>query len=205
MARSKKKRDKLKRNITREHKNYFITLILRYTFVLLISINSMAILSNILTPLTFYPALFIIKLFYNATGNLADALIVISNNAIWHSISIAEACVATSAYFLLLALNLTTRGILWKKRIKIFLFGAFSFLAVNLLRIFILAIMVVSSSELFDSAHFIFWHILSTVIVIVIWLFSIKIYNIKEIPLISDLKILREYSKKEIRYYFNKQ
>jgi len=187
----KTKRDS-KEDIVKDDKNYITNLFLRYFFVLLVSINSMAILSNILTPLTFYPVLFILKLFYNATGNFSGTLIAVSSNSIWHSISIAEACIATSAYFLLLALNLTTKGILFKKRIKIFLVGAFSFLTLNILRIIVLAAMVVSGSALFDTAHFFFWHVLSTVIVIAIWLFSIKIYKINAIPVVSDIIKLRE-------------
>jgi len=190
------KKSKTKRDLERDSRNYIINLFLRYSLVLLVSINSMAILSNILTPLTFYPVLLILKLFYSVAGNFSDTLIAVSNNSIWHSISIAEACVATSAYFLLLALNLTTKDILWKKRIKIFLTGAFSLLAINILRIIILAAMVVSGSAFFDSTHFIFWHILSTIIVIAIWLFSIRIYKINSIPIVSDIIRLREIIKR---------
>lgn len=184
----KKKREEKKT----KDKNYIPGLILRYSLVLLSAIGSFSIFYIIFTPLTFYPVLFILKFFYGAVGDF-ESLLVYANG---FSIQIIGACVAGAAYFLLFALNLMTKGIKFRDRIKIMLFSFFSLLAVNIIRIIILSALLINSSGLFDTAHFIFWNFLSTIFVVLIWLLIVRIYRIKEIPLVSDAAYLAKWVRK---------
>ncbi len=81
---------------------------LRYTIMLLLAIPGLWIFYTIFTPLTVYPIYFLLNLFFGATlsGN-----IVLVNNL---PIEIIGACVAASAYYLLLILNLSTPNIVLK-------------------------------------------------------------------------------------------
>ena len=71
------------------------------------------------------------------------------------------------------------------------LVGFISILALNIARILILMLIYNNFGEAaFNTVHLLFWHILSTLFVILIWLALIKIYKIKAIPIYSDLKYL---------------
>jgi len=185
-----RKRRKTKKQ--KKQKFNLVDLAARYSLAFALSINSLFIFYYIFRPLTFYPVLFILKLFYSAGLSGLELLIVNS-----YEISLVDACVAGSAYYMLAILNLTTRGIRFFKRIKIFFLDAALLLALNILRIVILAIVLVESSALFDVMHFIFWHVVSVVFVVFIWLFTIKIYKIKEIPVWSDILYLKSFMKRQ--------
>ena len=185
-----RKRRRAKKKQKKQNFN-LVDLAARYGLALALSINSLFIFYYIFGPLTFYPVLFILKLFYSAGLSGLELLIVNS-----YEISLVDACIAGSAYYMLAILNLTTRGIAFFKRIKIFFLDAALLLALNILRIVILAILLVESSALFDVMHFIFWHVVSVAFVVFIWLFTIKIYKIKEIPVWSDILYLKSLMKK---------
>lgn len=157
---------------------------LRYSPLIIVGIFSAQIFYFLFLNLTLYPVYFLLKIFFNLS---------LEANVIWInsiSIEIIEACVAGSAYFLLLILNLSTPGIKLKKRISLMLFSFSVFLAVNILRIFFLSIMLISGNSFFDITHKIFWYAGSTIFVVGIWFLSVKIFKIKKIPLYSDIKML---------------
>jgi len=191
MRKARKQKITQKKQRQKRQKFNLVDLVARYAIALALSINSLFIFYYIFRPLTFYPVLFVLKLFYSAA--LSGLRFLIVNG---YEISLVDACVAGSAYYMLTILNLTTRGITFSKRIKIFLFDAASLLALNILRIVILAILFVESSALFDVMHFVFWHVVSISFVIFIWLFTIKIYKIKTIPIWSDIVHLKSFMKK---------
>jgi len=161
---------------------YLYDLFLRLALTLLVSINSLALFYFIFTPLTVYPSYWILKVFYPVI--MQDNFLLYNTNVI----EIINACIAGSAYYLLIILNLTTKGINWITRIKAFIFSSLSLLVLNILRIVILAILLFSYPLAFTSIHIAFWLIGSTLFVVAIWIATIKIYNIKEIPIYSDLK-----------------
>ena len=161
-------------------------IILRYIILVLVAIPNLWLFYLIFTPLTAYPVHWLLNIFYDAS--LLNNNIILINQAI--SIELIEACIAGSAYYLLLILNLSTPGIKIKKRMKILLLAFASFLIINILRIFILSLVAVSGSSFFDITHRIFWYALSTVFVVVIWFAEVRIFRIKAIPFYSDVKFL---------------
>lgn len=159
-----------------------IYLILRYLILILIGIF-LQIFYIIFTPLTIYPVFFTLKFFFNPS--LTGTTIILKN----HSIRLVEACIAGSAYYLLLMLNLMT-PIPLKKRILSIIFSFLSFLIINIIRIFFFSILFVKAFSLFSLTHLTFWYFLSAIIVFLIWFAEIKIFRINKIPVYSDLKFL---------------
>ena len=62
------------------------------------------------------------------------------------------------------------------------------FLGINILRILIFSILLVSGFQYFDVAHQASWYLGSTLLVIVVWFANVKIFNIKSIPVYTDIK-----------------
>jgi len=173
----------------REDKNH-LNIFLRYLILILAGIPNLWIFYLIFTPLTIYPVLFLLKLFYDAV--LMGNVILINN---FFPIEIIRACIAGSAYYLLFILNLSIPMKI-QKRIKMLAFSFSALLLVNILRIFILSVFFVSGKSFFDITHILFWYLGSIVFVVGIWFLGIKIFKINEIPFYSDLKSLLEKTKK---------
>lgn len=167
----------------------FLNIFLRYFILILIALPGLFIFYFIFTPLTVYPVYFLLGLFFDAT--LLSKINILINNI---SIELIPACIAGSAYYLLLVLNLSTPKIKLKKRICAILFSFAAFLILNILRIFILSLLAVTGFSDFDVTHTIFWYGFSTIIVVGIWFVEVKIYKIKEIPFYSDIKFLYKKS-----------
>lgn len=167
-----------------------LDLILRYAILVLIALPNFWLFYFIFTPLTIYPLYFLFTIFFDVfvQGNM----LLIAKNFL---IQLIPACVAGAAYYLLLILNLSVPNIKLKKRIKMILFAFISFLIINIIRIFFLSLLILSDSGFFNLAHKIFWYALSTLFVIGIWFLEVKIFNIKEIPIYSDLKFLYKQRK----------
>lgn len=166
-----------------------IFLFLRY-LILLALMFSLPIIYKILTPLTIYPTIFLLKFFFNNII-LLDTFIIINEKMI----QIIPACIAGSAYLLLLILNLSLPLNL-KKRIYSIIFSLSVLLVLNILRITFLSILYYHNFVFFDFTHKFFWFFLSTLFVVFIWFLTAKIFNIKEIPIYSDLKYLIKLRKK---------
>jgi exosortase/archaeosortase family protein len=158
-------------------------LVLRYVLIIA-AIFALPLFYILLRPITTYLSYGLIRIFYYAqlSGNF------ISLHG--YSIEIIDACVAGIAYFLLLALNLSTRLIGTWKRVWLFLFTSVVFLIVNVIRIFLMTLLLVNQSSWFDTAHLVLWYALSIVFVFLIWVLSIKVFRIKEIPVYSDVKAI---------------
>ncbi len=169
--------------------NKLLNLVTRYLLILITTLIGMNIFYSLFTPLTVYPTYWLLSLFFNST--------LISNTIFISSvqIEIVDSCVAGSAYLLLLLLNLATPNIKFVKRLALLTLSFLSLLMVNILRIFLLSILLIIKEPFFDITHKIFWYGLSTVFVAVIWFFLIKIFKIKEIPFYSDIVALYKLSK----------
>ena len=161
------------------------SLIIRYFIIILLGLPPLWFFSKVFTPLTIYPVLFILGLFFDVI--LSGATILVSST---FAIEIIEACVAGSAYYLLLILNLSTPKINLSKRIKMLLLGFLIFLVLNILRILFLSSLYISGSGWFDFTHELFWYLVSIGFVVLIWFFQVKLFKIKKIPFYSDLKTL---------------
>ncbi len=168
-------------------KRTYLNITLRYLILIVIAIPNLYLFYLILTPLTIYPVFLLLKILFNAT--LSQNVIIIDNL----SIEIIPACIAGSAYYLLLILNLSTPNINIRKRLKMIGLAFISLLILNIARILILSSVKIYYSPLFDITHEIFWYLLSIVFVMVIWFTEVNIFKIKQIPFYSDIRFL--YSK----------
>lgn len=169
----------------------FASIFLRYIILVLIAIPGMDLFYYLFLPLTKYPIYYFTSLFYDKLF-LMDNVLFIGKK----SIELVGACIAGSAYYFLLILNLSTPSLKIKKRIGLLLFTFGTFLLINLIRIQSLTIMFLNESELFDLTHKLFWYLGSTVFVVLIWFLGVKIFQIKEIPFYTDLKYM--YSKSSL-------
>ena len=167
-----------------------LNIALRYSVVVLIGVLGVGTFYILFLPLTIYPVYFLLKLFFDTS--LASNIIMVGDSPI----EIIGACIAGSAYYLLLILNFSTRGIKMKQRLLMLLFSFSSFLVINILRIFLLSITFVSGFSLFDLAPKFFWYVGSTVFVVGIWFFGVKIFRAEEIPFYSDILFLLKSGKK---------
>jgi len=164
-------------------------MIIRYLILVLVAIPGFGYIYYLLSPITTYPVGFLLSLIYSV--QISSGAIMIGNLAL---IEIIGACVAGSAYYFLLILNLSIPNVGWKKRLGMVGFSFGIFLIINILRIFLLSIMFVSGSAFFDITHKIFWYLGSTLFVILIWFLEVKVFNLKQIPFLTDLKILYKKS-----------
>ncbi len=111
------------------------------------------------------------------------------------AINYVEACAAVGAYVFLALLILLTKGIDLKKGVKMFLLGALLILVANIIRIDVLAYLLVQNNvNLFLTLHMVTWKLLSGLYVALVWIFLVKRFNVKEIPIVSDFKHLRKRS-----------
>jgi exosortase/archaeosortase family protein len=157
---------------------------LRYLILVLVALPNLYLFYLIFTPLTVYPVYFILNLFFGAT--LTGTTVLVKTIPI----EIIKSCVAGSAYYLLFILNLATPNIKLNKRIKIILISFTAFLILNLIRIIILSLLILSNSSFFDITHKISWYLLSILFVVGIWFSVVKFFNIKQIPFYSDIKLV---------------
>ncbi len=165
-------------------------IVIRYFLLIITGIFNTQIFYLIFTPLTIYPVYFLLKIFFD-TSLVSDILFVNSS-----PIEIIGPCIAGSAYYLLLMLNLAAGDIKLKKRLGMMFFSFLSLLVINILRIFFLSILYVSGTSYFDITHKIFWYAGSTIFVVAIWFLSVKLFKVKTIPFYSDIMSLLKSGKK---------
>ena len=109
-----------------------------------------------------------------------------------------DACVASSAYYLLVLLILFTKDIEFIKIIKMFIIGSLIILAMNVIRVTTLILILINyGTNLFETVHLAYWRFVATIYIFVVWIILIKIYKIKEIPIYSDIKYLYNTTKKK--------
>ena len=184
------------------------SILIRYISLLVLGLGNLFIFYLIFTPLTIYSVFGLISRFYDVViliGNPTQACdiainflpflksIACMNTTIFfkgYFASIIPACIAGSAYYLLLILNLST-PMSKKQRLKSIFFIMSSFLFLNILRIFGFALLYANKGfELFNIAHVAFWYFGSTILVIIIWFANVFLFNIKSIPIYSDFKFI---------------
>ncbi len=173
----------------RKTSKQFLDILIRYSILILIALPNLWLFYFIFTPLTLYPVYFLLNLFFNVslTGNVVE----IMNCA---SIEIIPACIAGSAYYLLLILNLSLQKIKLRKRLNMISIALIAFLLINIIRVFLLSTIFFLDFSWFDIAHKLFWYVGSIVFVIGIWFAEMKFFKIKEIPFYSDIKFLFKQS-----------
>jgi exosortase/archaeosortase family protein len=162
-------------------------LIIRYLILFMLAIPNFWLFYAIFTPLTIYTSFFLLDLFFNSA--LVGNAIFISGR---QSIEIIPACVAVLAYYLLFFLNLSIPKIKAKKRIQMIAFSFSALFIANVLRIFFLSLLFINESAFFDITHRIFWYFVSIILVIAIWFTEVKLFNLKDIPVFTDLNFLKQ-------------
>lgn len=167
-------------------------LIARYFSILILGLGNFYILKKALTPLTIHTTQLALSLF-TETNLIGDTI-----HTTFLKIQIAPACVATSAFYLILILIFSTSAIKPKTRLKAALTAMAILFALNITRILIL--IPAFATPYFDAIHWIFWHLISTIFVVGTWFATTKLYKIKSIPIYSDIKYLKNLTKsKNIR------
>lgn len=147
----------------------------------------------IFSYLTIYVPFLLLRLFgFNAIIEPSVSSIYINQ----YSFFFVPACIASSAYYLMSLLVLTTRDISLNKSIKMLLIGFLGIFTLNIIRIvFLILVFIYFGLDIFNKVHLVFWYGVSTLFVVIIWLFLTKLYKIKTIPVYSDIKYLYKLSK----------
>ena len=77
----------------------------------------------------------------------------------------------------------------FKKATKIIMQGFLLILIANLIRIDLLIILLINNySDLFNKLHLLIWKFISTLFVVLLWIFLTKINKVEKIPIYSDYK-----------------
>ena len=153
--------------------------------LLLVLMFCLPLIYAILTPITIYLFVFLLKFFYTSVIRVGD-IITINYNSFFQ---IIPACIAGAAYLLLLILNLTIEMSI-KKRILSLTFSLLSLFIINLLRLLFFSFLYTSKSSFFDFTHKLVLYFLSTILVIGILFLTTKLFSIKEIPVYTDVQSL---------------
>ncbi len=160
--------------------NYYFGLIIR----VLLCFMPISFFSFVLTPLTIYG---VYLLLFSYGPVVFDKIFTINNI----NFEFVEACIASYAYYFLWILCMLTKDINVKTRIKMILYGSLLIFAMNILRVGLIITLAVDYGFFwFNLVHLFFWKFFSGVYVALVWIFLVKIYNIKGIPIYDDLKTL---------------
>jgi len=177
----------MKKEMSRRLKDILV----RYVILVLIALPNLWLFYAVFAPLTIYPLYFLFSLFFETS--LSGNIITLSKLV---PIELIGACIAGSAYYLLLILNLSTPEIKFSKRIKMILLAFVALLIINILRIFFLSVMYASGSPLFSFTHELFWYLGSVIFVVAIWFLEVRCFKIKKIPFYSDINFFWKLRKK---------
>jgi exosortase/archaeosortase family protein len=159
-----------------------IGLFSRYFFILLFGVGNLFLIYKIFTPATIFLLNKTLFLFPDAYSS--KNIFFFQN----FNIELIPACIAGSAFFLLIFLIFSTAEIKPKKRFCVAITSVAILLLVNYIRIVFL--IFIADNNYFEIIHFVLWNILSVAFVVAIWFFCAKIYKIKSVPIYSDIKFL---------------
>ena len=163
--------------------DYYYKLIIRILIPLIISYALIeSFISNITLDLVYF-----ISLLLNQSVFIVDNFLFFNDKIV----GFVEACGAPSAYYLLLLLVCYTKDIKFIRGLKVFFYGSFCILVINLFRILLLLFVLdMYGRDYFDTLHMWFWGVISSTVVALIWIFFVKRYHIIGIPVVSDVKYL---------------
>jgi exosortase/archaeosortase family protein len=160
---------------------------IRYIIILIAGLKNLFIFYKILTPITIGVLVFSLGIFTEVS--VTENIITLN----WVDIEIIPACIAGAAFYLLFILIFSTGGIKPKERFKILIVSFATLLILNVLRIIFL--ILIAEEPYFLIAHWVFWHLISTVFVIGIWIGIVKLYKIKGVPIYSDFMDIKRLVK----------
>ena len=168
-------------------KSSFMSIIIRYSLLLLLGLGSLWFLNLIITPLTIGLTYYILGLLVSSSLSGVSINLLFSDSSL--TIILVDACIAVSAYYLLIILNLST-PMGSKKHVKSLSFTLLAFYLFNVLRIVIFSLILHVNFNLFVSLHLFFWYIMSFLVVSGLWFLTVKLFSIDNIPFFDDIKLL---------------
>ncbi len=159
-----------------------ISIILRYSILILFGLGDLFIFYKLFTIPTIKIVAYFLSMFYPLT--------TLNNTIMFNSIIIEliPACIAGSAYYLLLILNLSTPNIKIARRLISIALSFVILLLFNSFRIVLLS--MISNSYYFNEIHLVFWYFITTLFVILTWILTIRIFKIESIPFYTDIKTI---------------
>lgn len=155
--------------------------VLRYSLLLSVLLLSLEPLTFVLRPLTVYGVQGVLGVRGYESTLLAGNTLFIEGQYI----SLITACIAPSAFFILLLLCLTLPG----KRKDYLRWVGMSWgllFLVNITRIIILASVALEGYDLFETAHAFFWYIGNALFILAIWASVVLTYKIRAIPIYTE-------------------
>lgn len=159
--------------------------VIRYAVLVSLLLLALEPLTVILRPLTLYAVQGIFTLFGYSSTLLANNTLFIEGTYI----SLITACIAPSAFFILLFLALTLPG---KSRDYLRWIGlswGLLFL-VNVTRIVILSLVALQGYSVFESAHALFWYAGNAFFILAIWASLVISFKIRSIPVYTEVNHL---------------
>ena len=157
-------------------------IILRYILILLAGLGNLYLFYKVLTPLTIKT----ISAILSTQGEVfVKGASIITENI---TILLVPACIAGAAFYLLFILIFSTPNIKPIKRIKILIYSFATLFILNIARIILL--FLVLNQPYFETIHWIFWHLVSTIFVVGIWISAVYIFKIKSIPIYDDVRYI---------------
>lgn len=139
--------------------------------------------SFLLTPLTVYGSYIFLFPFLDVVVN--GRILTVNG----FPFEIVEACVATTAYYLLWLLCFLTKEIEVKTRFKIIIYGFLLIFGMNIFRIFLLVFIAMNYGfDWFSLVHLTFWNFVSGIYVALVWVFLVRKYKVYSIPIYDDMK-----------------
>ncbi len=157
---------------------------LNFLLRLLLCLTPVSLFSFFLAPLTIYGTFLLL---YSYHPTVIDTLFIVRGI----KFEFIDACIATYAYYFLWVLCLLTKGITSKVRLKIIVFGFLMIYVMNILRIaFVIFLALNYSFFWFNLVHLLLWKFVSGIYVAFVWIFLVRRYKIKSIPIYDDLKTI---------------
>lgn len=167
-----------------------ISLFFRYFLLVLVGFN-LGIISFFIEPFTTHLLNSLLQIFFDFS--FENSSIVFGS----YELFLIESCFAISAFYLFLVLLLSTPNINLRRRFVFFLSGTLVLALLNAFRIFFLIFILINYASLFSFTHFLFWNLISTILVVGIWFAEVKIFKIRDIPFYTDLKYIYELKKRK--------
>lgn len=169
----------------------------RYVFLFLIGLGNLYIIYIIFTPLTVNLSYYLISLFYDVSLNGSEIFFNIPQEYFLgpRVININYACVAGSAYYLLLILNFSIPLNL-SKRIYLLIYSLSTLFLLNVLRIVLLSHLFIKDISYFYFTHLFLWYLVSMFFVVGIWFSGVYFFKISNIPFYTDFVRIKESIKK---------
>lgn len=162
----------------------------RYLFILLVGLGNLRVFYWIFSGPTINVTYFFLHLISPSSILFRDSILF---NSVY--ITLSQACIAGSAYYLLFILVFSLPKMKVIKRIVLLcsLYGIF--FMINVIRIVTFANF--AEGKLFNTLHLFSWYFLSTLLIIFIWFLVLKTFKVKGVPFYSDFHFISNLNKRK--------